>query len=703
MTLAICPPSGTSGAYHNRALSNNGKTGAESLLNEAQRRRLFSHAQYADKLLSDIEAILNAAESKSIFPKFLPDISGPQAKLIRSYIARFRDQLARVMDGLGIVADRPALGSLHSIRVTLAFVRVAVQEMAPQYLRGYGELAQSVEPQLQGLTAELEGLLERLAGGLAEDPEGGLQARLERLQRAAGGVELLQVLDRIIADHGLVELRPRLAMIVERLESNRFEIAVFGRVSSGKSSLLNHILHTAVLPVGVNPITAVPTRLMHGSAAGLTVSFADRRVARLPIESLPEFVSEAHNPANTKGVVKLVAELPSERLRDGLAFVDTPGLGSLATAGAAETLAYLPQCDLGVVLISAGSPLNDEDLSAIRLLYEAAIPVKVLVSKADLLTPLDLNSALDYTVAQIRAQLGVGVDVHPVSTASSQAHLLEQWFSGEIAPLYEKHRQLAQESGRRKTAALRETVEAVLKAKLNGASSVTAPQKEKLVALERDLREAAGKLEDARVFCLRVSDEMRGLTPDAVDQATSALLDVWTSAAPNGTEPETAVAAAIAKTAGLATQVHAHLRDLALILTSALQRTAQALGSDDAPAEEELLRPLREMPRFDPPPLDGAFHRPWILRPRGLARSWIHGQLQRVLEEPLSAAFATHARLVENWARQALAELQLRFDSSADAYRARLARLLARGTVATEGQSTIVDDLMCLAQTGGEP
>jgi hypothetical protein len=193
------------------------------------------------------------------------------------------------------------------------------------------------------------------------------------------------------------------------------------------------------------------------------------------------------------------------------------------------------------------------------------------------------------------------------------------------------------------------------------------------------------------------------LTPYALDQATSALLQVWTGAAQNGTQPETAAAAAIAKTAGLATQVHAHLRDLALILTAALQRTAQALGGGDAPAEEELLHPLREMPRFDPPPFGDAFHQPWILRPRSLARSWIHGQLRRALEQPLNEAFATHARLVENWARQALAEIQLRFDSSADAYRAQLARLLARGTVATEGQSAIADDLVCLSQTGVEP
>jgi GTP-binding protein EngB required for normal cell division len=664
----------------------------ESPLNEGQRRRLFSNAQYADKLLSDIEAILNASESKSIFPKYAADLSPPQAKLIRSYIARFRNQLARAMDGLSIVSETPALGSLHSIRVTLTFVRVAVQEMAPHYLRGYGELAESVAPQLQGLCAELEGLLERLGAALADAPAADLEARLERLQ-TAGGLDLLRLTDRIVADRGLVELRPRLAMIVERLESNRLEIAVFGRVSSGKSSLLNHVLETTALPVGVNPITAVPTRLIHGSQALLTASFADRRVERLPIERLPEFVSELHNPANGKGVVRLVVELPSQRLRSGLAFVDTPGLGSLATAGAAETLAYLPQCDLGVVLIAAGSPLNDEDLSTILCLYEAAIPVKVLLSKADLLSPSDLESALEYTASQLRTHLGAEIGVHPVSTAASHAHLLEQWFSGEIAPLYEKHRQLAQESSRRKTAALREAVVAALKAKLNGGGTGQALQGEELLALERDLREAAGSLEQARVFCLGASDEMRGLTPQALRQAADALLEMWSSAA---------VTNAIAKTAASATQVYTHLQELARTLAAALQRAAKALGSNDAPPEEELLRAVHEMPRFDPPPVSANFDRPWIRYPRTLARKRIYGKLRLLLEEPLSQAFTTHGRLVENWARGALAELQLRFDSSADAYRAQVARLLSQGSVATGEREAILEDLTRLGEAGGK-
>jgi GTP-binding protein EngB required for normal cell division len=336
--------------------------------------------------------------------------------------------------------------------------------------------------------------LERLGAALADDPAADLQARLERLQQTAGGLEMLRLMDRIVADHGLVELRPRLSMIVERLESNRFEIAVFGRVSSGKSSLLNHILQTTALPVGVNPITAVPTRLVHGAHALADGQLRGSQGGALPIERLPEFVSETHNPANGKGVVRLVVELPSERLRTGLAFVDTPGLGSLATAGAAETLAYLPQCDLGVVLIGAGSPLNDEDLSTILRLNEAAIPVKVLLSKADLLSPSDLESALQYTARQLRTHLGAEIGVHPVSTAASHAQSAGAMvIRGDRAPLRE-----STNSSRKNPAAGKPprcaAVAAALQAKLNGVEPVQAaggggtPR-----ALERALRESAGR------------------------------------------------------------------------------------------------------------------------------------------------------------------------------------------------------------------
>ena len=62
---------------------------------------------------------------------------------------------------------------------------------------------------------------------------------------------------------------------------------------------------------------------------------------------LGEFATEQHNPNNIKHVTRVTITIPVSRLSEGVSFVDTPGLGSLATGGAAETLAYLPRCDLG--------------------------------------------------------------------------------------------------------------------------------------------------------------------------------------------------------------------------------------------------------------------------------------------------------------------------------------------------------------------
>jgi len=45
-------------------------TDPEDGLNTSQKRHLLTSCQYADKLLSEIEAVLSAASSKSPFPRF---------------------------------------------------------------------------------------------------------------------------------------------------------------------------------------------------------------------------------------------------------------------------------------------------------------------------------------------------------------------------------------------------------------------------------------------------------------------------------------------------------------------------------------------------------------------------------------------------------------------------------------------------------
>ncbi len=671
-------------------------------LNEGHKRRLLSKARHVDQLLSEIEAILDAAQSRSIFPKFRLDVTPAQARLICNHVARLREHLGRALRAAGVHPEGPSLGALHSIRVTLAFIRVAAQEMAPRYLRGYGQLPEWASSHLQGLASELEGLLENLDRSLAEEAGADLRLRLERLSETAD-VQRLRLLEEIISRHQLAELRPRLTSLVERLESPRYEIALFGRVNSGKSSLLNRLLGTTVLPVGVIPITAVPTRLVWGALPRLTVTFADRRVEQHALEELSEFVSEERNPANRKAIARIIAELPSERLQNGLVFVDTPGLGSLAAAGAAETLAYLPHCDLGVLLVSAVSPVNDEDLTTLRALYEAGIPAMVLLTKADLLSPDELHCAVSYTVGQIRSALPIEPHVYAVSALGSHAALLDKWVEQEIAPLYARHLDLLADSLRRKVDLLGEATAAALEIRLH--SAVSGPERDRLIAMEARLRQAAGQLDEVQSAALRAADQIRRLPTPALGAAAEA----WASAPSPRDRRECSPLTAEAVwrvAAASAAEIRQSVTTLARELAASLNAAAQALNRGEAPAESELLAALGPMPPFDLGAVPLPVKRPWLRRPRRLVVSRLRRKLARAIGPQLEQAFTAYSRLIGNWVRESLAELRRRFHALAEPYRAQLAVLVERQTVSPEQREALRTDLERLrrsASAGGPP
>ena len=652
------------------------------LLNDSQERRLRANAEHADELLSRIEEILMAAESKAAFLQYHPDVSVHQTKLIRNHIARFRTHLVRVLETVGITHEGPRFGALRSIRVTLSFVRVSVQEMAPGHLRGYGELSAEASVQLKGLCSELEGILDGLERNLAMGEEADLQGRLDRLQGTTRETELLRLLERITSEQELAEFRPPLLNLLEKLESRQFEIAVFGRVSSGKSSLLNHVLHTDVLPVGVNPITAVPTRIVFADKGFLDVTFADRKTRRLPLEDLGRYAGEEQNPGNESGVTKLVVSLPGPRLQKGLVLVDTPGLGALARQGAAETMAYLPQCDLGIVLISAASPINDEDLNTIHALAQAGIPAKVLLSKADLLSPQDLDKASAYIRKAVAEDLGLRIDVHSVSTVAGREQLSEAWFTRELEPLYRRHRELSQDSVRRKAGALREAVLTALRTKLGRGDSRSATDRKQLAEIENRLRQAAGSQEDARNFCLTVADEMRSLGDTALEKAAASVVGNWSKNSAAARVSRAVVMGAVADVAAdAASRISGRLRVVAEGLDSALKQAAAELG--DTGKEESLDDCVREMPRFEVSLTEFDWSAPWYSPFQGLVQSRLARKLKRSFQPHVDEAFNRYARALGAWSRQVLSDLQLRFDASADGYRAQLTRLTSTHEVSS--------------------
>lgn len=139
----------------------------DNTLNSSQKRHLLNSCQHADRLLSEIESILSASASRSPFPKYKPDILPEQAQVVRQYVVRMRAQMLHILESHGIEPLEPRFSSLHSVRVNLGYAITAFDACRTKNLRGYGEVAESTAPELNGMVNEIQGLITELDSHLA--------------------------------------------------------------------------------------------------------------------------------------------------------------------------------------------------------------------------------------------------------------------------------------------------------------------------------------------------------------------------------------------------------------------------------------------------------------------------------------------------------------------------------------------------------
>jgi GTP-binding protein EngB required for normal cell division len=648
-------------------------------LNEYQARRLRVACQYIDKLLGDIEGILAVTTSKAAFPRYSADILPAQRRTIEDYIARVRAQLVRVLEGQGIAREKPSIPASRAIHVNLGAVDIAAEELKPEYMHGYGDVPEKVATELNGIVGELSGLIHRfdlyLSEGIGED----LKARLERLDQSGNNLELLKRIEEAVRQGGLVEFRPSIAAILDRAEDTSFEIAVFGRVSAGKSSLLNAVLETNALPVGVTPITSVPTRIVYAEQPSLTVWFSEAPKKILEPSRLPEFATEQQNPANAKHVVRLVLALTSARLEGGVAFVDTPGLGSLATSGATETLAYLPKCDLGVVLIDAGSTLTADDLQTIMALQKAAIPVNVLLSKADLLEPDDRNRIVQYVKQHIGSECHLDLPVHPVSALPSGLEMLNEWFESQIVPLYARSQDLRAASLRRKIGALHESVTAALAARLRREERSSTKLQDRAQAAEALLRKTTGKIEEIHSLSERYVQEASRSVPEAVNDAAGRFLHACAHGSYGVVVSGQLVRDSITQFIHMqARKLQTDIMTLASQIGNDLRQSAADLGISDAPGDDEFQSLVRGAPVFECPSFTMVVSRPVSFRLFGQkhGQSSVARQISRRLPRSFYATVDTYWQVVKEWSDWVTAQLRSKFETYAENYRAQAEQTL---------------------------
>ncbi len=192
-----------------------------------------------------------------------------------------------------------------------------------------------------------------------------------------------------------------------RLAEDRFNLAVVGQFNRGKTSLMNAIIGTDRLPVGIIPLTSVITTVSYDTSERVILEFYERRLAQeIPIDSLRRYVTQDGNPANVRGIRTADIKLRAEILRRGFFFVDTPGLGSAIVENTRTTEAFLPEADAFLVVTSYESPMSEEEIKICRHVAASGKLIFVVINKQDVVTQTDRDVALSFVRNQLQEVFG---------------------------------------------------------------------------------------------------------------------------------------------------------------------------------------------------------------------------------------------------------------------------------------------------------
>ncbi len=239
--------------------------------------------------------------------------------------------------------------------------------------------------------------------------------------------DLLALLKTVVAE--ALEPLPTERLVLDRidefrlrLQEQRFQLAVVGQFKRGKSSLLNALLGTSVLPTGVLPLTAIPTFIAYGEEPSLYLVADGEAQKDWAGESSDELrrklaalVTEAGNPHNCKHVSHVDIALPAPLLDDGLVMIDTPGIGSAEPHNTVTARAALPECDGALIVLSPDPPITEVEIAYIVDVRQNAALIIPVLNKIDLVTGAERAASLDY-LASVLTRIGISEPIIAVSS-----------------------------------------------------------------------------------------------------------------------------------------------------------------------------------------------------------------------------------------------------------------------------------------------
>jgi hypothetical protein len=316
----------------------------------------------------------------------------------------------------------------------------------------------------------------------------------------------------------------------------------------------------------------------------------------------------------------------------------------------------------------------------------------VLISKADLLEPVDRERSAEYVREQIRDQLSLEPPVHLVSVRGSHARLCDEWLESRVRPMLDAHRELTAASLRRKIGGLREALLATLRGRAAGdPGRLAQADPARWRKIEEDLREGTRLLETAGRQVDDWAHAIRDLEGPLIEVAADHIGALWLQRDSASGTPAQALSALTSRLAAReSARLHGEIEQVRTQLVEILESAAEILPS--------VKSALQELPRSAGLPLLDAsavaqhltLRRPAALAllGKGALRRQLRAKLREQVSSDLHGFLDLYRQRLAEWAKESLSAIETAFGSSAEVLRA----LFERPGAASSRESGLGDE-----------
>lgn len=179
----------------------------------------------------------------------------------------------------------------------------------------------------------------------------------------------LDILEPLIEATGKPQLMDKAKFLYDRISNPESYVVFLGETSSGKSSIINGLIGSHLLPVKASPSTAAISEIVFKHRLPSAEYFFISKEAKMRKISETDFRAQCEAPASN--LARLRAHVSTNiQLLDNLRVFDTPGYGAIVDEHEEILQDFIPNRDFVIYTVSYKVGIQDYDYSFLGFLRE---------------------------------------------------------------------------------------------------------------------------------------------------------------------------------------------------------------------------------------------------------------------------------------------------------------------------------------------